>query len=36
MEAEGLARGDLFVTAKFWPGNPAWAKSAEASVLPSS
>lgn len=32
MEAEGLARGDLFVTAKLWPGNPAWgqpAKSAE-------
>ncbi|WP_298845348.1 aldo/keto reductase [uncultured Roseobacter sp.] len=24
LEAEGLSRGDLFVTAKLWPGNPAW------------
>jgi 2,5-diketo-D-gluconate reductase A len=22
--AEGLSRADLFVTAKLWPGNPAW------------
>ncbi|MDC0737181.1 aldo/keto reductase [Cognatishimia sp. SS12] len=24
MEAEGMSRKDLFVTAKLWPGNPAW------------
>lgn len=24
LEAEGLSRADLFVTAKLWPGNPAW------------
>ncbi|RED18842.1 aldo/keto reductase [Pontivivens insulae] len=24
LEAEGLARADLFITAKLWPGNPAW------------
>ncbi len=24
LEAEGLPRADLFVTAKLWPGNPAW------------
>lgn len=24
LEAEGLSRTELFVTAKLWPGNPAW------------
>ncbi len=24
LKAEGLSRADLFVTAKLWPGNPAW------------
>ena len=24
LETEGLSRDDLFVTAKLWPGNPAW------------
>ena len=24
LEAKGLSRADLFVTAKLWPGNPAW------------
>jgi 2,5-diketo-D-gluconate reductase A len=24
LEATGLSRSDLFVTAKLWPGNPAW------------
>ncbi len=24
LKAEGLNRSDLFVTAKLWPGNPAW------------
>ena len=24
LEANGLCRADLFVTAKLWPGNPAW------------
>ena len=24
LEVEGLSRADLFVTAKLWPGNPAW------------
>lgn len=24
LQSEGLARADLFVTAKLWPGNPAW------------
>ncbi|GAB5448418.1 aldo/keto reductase [Gymnodinialimonas sp.] len=24
LRSEGLSRGDLFVTAKLWPGNPAW------------
>ncbi|MBO6639808.1 MAG: aldo/keto reductase [Roseitalea sp.] len=24
LQAEGLTRADLFVTAKLWPGNPAW------------
>ena len=24
LEANGLSRADLFVTAKLWPGNPAW------------
>ncbi len=24
MEATGLARDAIFVTAKLWPGNPAW------------
>ena len=35
LESEGLARGDLFVTTKLWPGNPAWgqaAKTAESTV----
>jgi 2,5-diketo-D-gluconate reductase A len=35
LEAEGLARSDLFVTAKLWPGNPAWgqpAKTTESTV----
>ena len=24
LQSEGLSRDDLFVTAKLWPGNPAW------------
>ncbi|SFU15861.1 aldo/keto reductase [Sedimentitalea nanhaiensis] len=24
LQAQGLSRADLFVTAKLWPGNPAW------------
>jgi 2,5-diketo-D-gluconate reductase A len=35
MESEGLARGDIFVTTKLWPGNAAWGqtpKSTEATV----
>ena len=24
LQEEGLSRADLFVTAKLWPGNPAW------------
>ncbi len=24
LQSEGLSRADLFVTAKLWPGNPAW------------
>lgn len=24
MAAQGLGRGDIFVTTKLWPGNPAW------------
>jgi len=35
LESEGLARSDLFVTTKLWPGNPAWGqpvKSPEAVV----
>ncbi len=35
LESEGLARGDLFVTTKLWPGNPAWgqpAKTTESTV----
>jgi len=24
LQAEGLSRADVFVTAKLWPGNPAW------------
>ncbi|EWM13928.1 morphine 6-dehydrogenase [Kutzneria sp. 744] len=34
-ESEALARSDLFVTTKLWPGNPAWgqpAKTVEATV----
>jgi 2,5-diketo-D-gluconate reductase A len=34
-ESEGLARSDLFVTTKLWPGNPAWgmpAKTTESTV----
>jgi 2,5-diketo-D-gluconate reductase A len=26
LESEGLARSDLFVTTKLWPGNPAWGQ----------
>ena len=29
LESEGLARSDLFVTTKLWPGNPAWGQSAK-------
>src|SRR5262249_42869803 len=29
LESEGLARGDLFVTTKLWPGNPAWGQAAK-------
>jgi 2,5-diketo-D-gluconate reductase A len=29
LESEGLARGDLFVTTKLWPGNPAWGQTAK-------
>ena len=35
LESEGLARSDLFVTTKLWPGNPAWgqiAKTAESTA----
>ncbi len=35
LEAAGLARRDLFVTTKLWPGNPAWgqpAKTTESTV----
>ena len=35
LESERLARGDLFVTTKLWPGNPAWgqpAKTTESTV----
>lgn len=28
-ESEGLARSDLFVTTKLWPGNPAWGQAAK-------
>lgn len=27
LESEGLARSDLFVTTKLWPGNPAWGQT---------
>lgn len=27
LRAEGLARSDLFVTTKLWPGNPAWGQT---------
>lgn len=27
LAAEGLARSDLFVTTKLWPGNPAWGQT---------
>lgn len=27
LQTEGLARADLFVTAKLWPGNPAWGEA---------
>jgi 2,5-diketo-D-gluconate reductase A len=36
LESEGLARSDLFVTTKLWPGNPAWgqtAKTTETTVI---
>lgn len=36
LESEGLSRGDLFVTTKLWPGNPAWgqtAKTTETTVI---
>jgi 2,5-diketo-D-gluconate reductase A len=29
LESEGLARGDLFVTTKLWPGNPEWGQAAK-------
>lgn len=29
LESEGLARSDLFVTTKLWPGNPAWGQTAK-------
>jgi 2,5-diketo-D-gluconate reductase A len=29
LASEGLARGDLFVTTKLWPGNPAWGQTAK-------
>ena len=29
LEAEGLSRADLFVTAKLWPGNPAWGDASK-------
>ena len=29
LESENLARGDLFVTTKLWPGNPAWGQPAK-------
>ena len=35
LESEGLARSDLLVTTKLWPGNPAWgqpAKTTESTV----
>jgi 2,5-diketo-D-gluconate reductase A len=35
LQAGGLARGELFVTTKLWPGNPAWgqpAKTTESTV----
>lgn len=35
LASEGLARSDLFVTTKLWPGNPAWgqpAKTTESTV----
>ena len=27
VQAEGLSRAEIFVTAKLWPGNPAWGDS---------
>lgn len=32
LESEGLARSDLFVTTKLWPGNPAWGQPAKTTV----
>ena len=29
LESEGLARSDIFVTTKLWPGNPAWGQPAK-------
>ncbi len=29
LAATGLAREDIFVTAKLWPGNPAWGDAAK-------
>lgn len=29
LKSEGLSRGDLFVTTKLWPGNPAWGETAK-------
>ncbi len=29
LKSEGLARKDLFVTTKLWPGNPAWGQAAK-------
>ncbi len=29
LASEGLSRGDIFVTTKLWPGNPAWGQTAK-------
>jgi 2,5-diketo-D-gluconate reductase A len=31
LESEGLSRGDIFVTTKLWPGNPAYGQAAKTS-----
>lgn len=36
LQSEGLPRGDIFVTTKLWPGNPAWGmpfKTTESTVM---